>query len=98
MTASARFPLVSPVQSKLAGSFDGFVCKVNVAGSALLFSSFLGGTGYEEAHGIATNGADKIYVTGRTQSANFPTTPGALQGTNGGAYETGFLSVIDLDG
>jgi hypothetical protein len=98
MTRSAKFPLAGAVQSKLAGSWDGFVCRVNAAGSALLFSSYLGGADYEEALGVATNGSDKICVTGRTQSADFPTTSDAFHETDTGAYETGFVSVIDLDG
>jgi len=95
MTASSRFPMVSPVQSSLAGSFDGFVCQVAANGSALLFSSHLGGSDYEETYGIAVAGS-RIHVTGRTHSADYPTTADAMQSSKAGAYETGFVSIIDL--
>jgi hypothetical protein len=75
-TASANFPTASPLQS-YAGSTDAFVAKLNPSGT-LLFSTYLGGSGFDEAHGIAAD-ASGAYVVGVTQSENFPVTSGAFQ-------------------
>ena len=61
--------------------------KLNATGSALAYSTFLGGTneGVVRALGIAVDGEGSAYVTGLTLSADFPTTPGAFDTTfNGG--------------
>lgn len=56
-----------------------FVTKLNPTGSALVYSTFLGGNGYDEAWAIAVDEAGHAYVAGDTTSTNFPTTPGAFQ-------------------
>lgn len=58
---------------------DAFVTVVNPDGSGLVFSTYLGGNGIEEARGVVLDAQGNIYVTGMTDSANFPTTPGAYQ-------------------
>mgnify|MGYP001413959964 CR=1 FL=1 len=60
------------------GAGDAFIWKLNPSASALIFATFLGGTGTETAFGVAVDSADNIYVTGQTDSPNFPTTPGAF--------------------
>lgn len=80
--AGAGFPLVNAVQPVFAGGTsktDAFVAKLNPAGNALVYSTYLGGTGQDEAWGIAVDSAFNAYVTGLTLSADFPTTPGAFQ-------------------
>jgi hypothetical protein len=64
------------------------VAKLNPAGSALAYSSYLGGSGSEEADGIAIDSAGSAYVTGYNQGGDFPTTPGAFHTTcsNGCLY------------
>ncbi|HZF19422.1 MAG TPA: SBBP repeat-containing protein [Burkholderiales bacterium] len=62
---------------------DAFVTKLDPAGSTLVYSSFLGGNGSDGGGGIAIDGDGNAYVTGDTQSSNFPTTPGAFQPTGG---------------
>jgi hypothetical protein len=57
---------------------DAFVAKLNPAGSGLAYATFLGGSDTDIGFGIAVDGADSAYVTGRTFSSNFPTTPGAF--------------------
>ena len=52
---------------------DAFVTKLNSSGSDLLFSTYLGGSANEIGNGIAVDGSGNIYVTGNTNSANFPT-------------------------
>src|SRR5262249_41656499 len=66
------------------GIFDAFVTKVNAAGSALVYSTFLGGSGKDYGNGIAVDGVGSVYAVGTTRSTNFPTTPGAFQTTYAG--------------
>jgi Beta-propeller repeat len=88
-TRSTNFPIAgSPLQGKFAGgaSFgdDTFVAKLNPAGSALVYSTYLGGSGDESGYGIAVDGAGNAYVTGHTNSTNFPQVS-PVQGGYGGA-------------
>lgn len=71
-TESNNFPRQSPLQSSYGGSGDAFVLKLNTAGNALVYSTYLGGSAYDSASGIATDIAGNAYVTGTTLSANFP--------------------------
>ncbi len=86
------------------GNADGFVTKFNPEGSALVYSSFLGGSRDDTSQGIAVDASGNAYVTGFTGSANFPTTAGAFQTTLRGfdAFVTKIagiaLLVIDKDG
>jgi hypothetical protein len=61
------------------GNTDGFVTKLNPDGSALVYSSYLGGNGFDNGSGIAVDASGNAYVTGSTTSVNFPTTVGAFQ-------------------
>ncbi|GMK39735.1 hypothetical protein PCCS19_27900 [Paenibacillus sp. CCS19] len=56
-----------------------FVTKLNTQGSALIYSTYLGGSGTTDIRGIAVDSTFHAYVTGATVAANFPTTPGAFQ-------------------
>ncbi|MFQ5480832.1 MAG: SBBP repeat-containing protein [Thermodesulfobacteriota bacterium] len=69
---SANFPTLNPVQGVLGGARDIVIFKINPAGSALVFSTYLGGSGSEKSKGIALNSNNSIYVTGWTDSPNFP--------------------------
>jgi photosystem II stability/assembly factor-like uncharacterized protein len=87
-TFSSDFPLVNPLQSICSGSFcdDAFITKLNVTGSALFYSTYLGGSDRDVANGVAVDASGNAYVTGLTSSADFPTTVGAfdrLCGSNG---------------
>ena len=79
---------------------DGFVAKLNPAGSGLAFLTYLGGASDDAATGIALDPAGNIYVSGFTQSPNFRVTPDATQTTAGQPYAQGgggdaFLAVLD---
>jgi Beta-propeller repeat len=54
------------------------VTKLNRTGSALLYSTYLGGSGLDSGETIAIDGKSNVYVTGITQSSDFPTTSGAF--------------------
>jgi hypothetical protein len=74
-TDSVHFPVENPLSSLPGGMTDGFVSKINTAGSALVYSTYLGGLDEDRANGIAVDTARNAYVTGHTSSLNFPTVP-----------------------
>jgi hypothetical protein len=79
-TSSADFPTTAGAfQPTRPGGFDAFVTKLNATGSALAYSTYLGGTSDDVGRAIAVDSAGSAYVTGNSCSRNFPTTPGALQ-------------------
>jgi hypothetical protein len=82
-TASTNFPTASPQQLSNHGGKDSFILKLNSAGSALSYSTYLGGSGDDQANGIAIDSFGAAYVAGVTQSSDFPLTA-ALQSTYGG--------------
>lgn len=79
-TFSLNFPTLNPLQGSISGSgADAFVAKLNPSGSALAFSTYLGGSGDDRAYGVGLDTSGNVYVAGSTQSANFPTTSGSFQ-------------------
>ncbi len=87
-TSSTDFPTMNPLQPVYGGGdYDAFVSEINPTGSALVYSTFLGGSGIDESFGIAIDSTDNAYVTGFTGSTNFPVTPGAFQTANAGGYD-----------
>lgn len=91
ITGSPNFPTTAGAYSRRCGSdgecddtFDGFVTEMNTEGNGLVFSTFLGGSNYDYAAGIALDSAGAIYVSGNTISTDFPITTGAAQSSFGG--------------
>jgi hypothetical protein len=78
-TESNDFPTVAPMQSANAGQGDLFVARIAPDGSALDYSTYLGGEDFDLAGRIAVDAAGQVYVAGSTQSYTFPTTSGAFQ-------------------
>jgi hypothetical protein len=91
-TYSTDFPTTpGAFQTTLDGNIDCFVSKLNPTGSALVYSTYLGGTGFDQGSGIAIDASGNAFVIGDTDSSNFPTTPGAVQTTyssDGNAFVT----------
>jgi hypothetical protein len=89
-TGSATFPTTNGAfQTTLANnSQDAFITKFNGSGTALVYSTYLGGNNIEQATGIVVDSSGDAYVTGSTNSPNFPTTNGAFQTTFGGPQST----------
>jgi photosystem II stability/assembly factor-like uncharacterized protein len=82
LTFSTNFPTANPIQathSSQGVNNDGFVTKLNSLGSALIYSTFLGGTGVDTGRGIAVDATGNAYVTGFTSSPDFPLVAGALR-------------------
>src|SRR5205814_2313103 len=99
-TYSTNFPLAGAIQTTNRGSQDAFVTKLTASGASLLYSTYLGGSGTvtpEEAHGIAVDASGNAYVTGVTNSANFPVTVGAFQ-VNFNGVSDAFVTKINPAG
>ncbi|HTD42934.1 MAG TPA: SBBP repeat-containing protein, partial [Bryobacteraceae bacterium] len=89
-TYSTNYPVVAPIQGVNGGGQDAFVTKINAAGNSILYSTYLGGNGAgtsEQANAVAADSSGNAYVTGVTNSSNFPVTSGA--------YQTGFNGMQD---
>lgn len=91
-TSSNNFPAYLPAQATWAGGYDAFVAQVDVNGSPLAFSSYLGGSGADQAFGLAINPAGEMLLTGATSSSNFPS-QSAYQYTQSGLQDM-FLARI----
>jgi Calx-beta domain/Carboxypeptidase regulatory-like domain/Beta-propeller repeat len=80
-TSSTNFPTMNPIQAnKGGGDFpDAFVTKFNSQGSALVYSTYLGGSESDAARGIVVDSANNAYLTGTTRSIQFPLVTGALR-------------------
>jgi hypothetical protein len=99
-TTSADFPTTpGALDRSYNGDFDAFVARLDAAGSALVYATYLGGTDSDESRSLAIDGAGNAYVGGRTLSVDFPTTPGAFDRTqNGSAYEDAFVTKLSPSG
>ena len=81
------------------GSGDVFVAKIKPSGSALVYSTYLGGSEDDVGMGIAVDSSGNAYVTGNTNSSNFPTTAGAFQTSLAGPEATNaFLTALAPSG
>jgi hypothetical protein len=97
-------PLQATNQSYSSGGFNAFVAEVNATGSALVYSTYLGGSGNVYSpyldyvrSGIALDGAHDVYVTGFTSSTDFPTQV-PVQGTYGGGGDDALVTELNATG
>ena len=101
-TASTNFPTVNPIQASRNGAQDAFVSKFNAAGSALIYSTYLGGSAsFENGWDIAVDSAGNAYVAGRTTSTDFPVTAAtAFQPTKStnNTVDAGFVTRLSSTG
>jgi hypothetical protein len=95
--ASANFPTLNALQPSLNGPIDAFVSKINPAGSAFVYSTFFGGSAYDEGFGIAVDTARNVYLTGATTSFNLPTLNPVQPSYGGGQYDS-FLTKMNASG
>jgi len=94
-TLSTDFPTtVGAFQTASRGSAESFVTKLDPTGSALIYSTYLGGSGGDQGVGIAVDANSNVYVTGSTNSINFPTTILAFQPVPGGGDVDAFVAKI----
>src|SRR6266568_571168 len=110
---SSDFPILNAFQPNFnpgiidpfaAGTTDGFVTKLNATGTALIFSTFLGGGFDDSAHAIAVDAANRVYVMGETYSTNFPILNaaqpilGGLSPENNFPLADAFVTVFETNG
>lgn len=93
-TSSPDFPLMNAIDSTL-GAPDAFISKINPSGTELGFSTYLGGQGTDEIHGLALN-VDSVFVNGYTSSSDFPVRNALQQILRGGS--DGFLTRLSRTG
>ncbi|MGI8808419.1 MAG: SBBP repeat-containing protein [Acidimicrobiales bacterium] len=96
-TNSTTFPTVNAFQNVLLGSEDAFLAKVNSAGNAFAYSTYLGGSGSEftnETIEVAVDNSNHAYIAGQSSSTDFPTTPGAFQ-TEAPPSTNAFVAKLD---
>ena len=94
VTDSLDAQLTRPVQDRPAGSDDAYIAGFSGDGG-LLFATYLGGTQVDNANGIGSDAAGRIYVGGRTDSVDFPTVQ-PLQSASGGSSDA-FVARLNLE-
>jgi uncharacterized repeat protein (TIGR01451 family) len=93
-TSSVDFPLANAIQSNYnGGPLDAFVAKINATGSALVYSTYLGGGGSDWGAGIAADSSGSAYVTGGTSSFNFPVN--SFQFSLNGSQDAFVAKIVD---
>ncbi|MGH9450267.1 MAG: beta strand repeat-containing protein [Terriglobia bacterium] len=96
-SGSTGFPTQNALWPASGGGGDAFIAKLNAGGSALIYSTYFGGSGEDRALAVATDAAGDAYVTGSTQSPNLFTSPGAYQPTPGGGTDA-FVLMLNPTG
>jgi len=96
-TNSTNFPTQNQFQTSLGGTIDAFVAKLSSAGSGLIFSTYLGGSGGEGGYGIAVDAGGNAYVMGLTNSADFPT-QNPFQASFDGGSSDAFVTKLSFTG
>jgi hypothetical protein len=95
-TTSTDFPTVNPIQASPGGGSHAYVAKLNVAGSGLIYSTYLGGNGADFGHAIYVDSGGNAFVTGETGSTNFPTTSNAYQAALGGGADAFVAKIVPV--
>ena len=95
-TNSSDFPTENPYQATYHGGNDVFVTKLSSSGNSLVYSTYLGGSNQDYGNDIAVDGSDNAYVTGYTDSPNFPTLNPYQAGLYG--YYDAFVTKLNADG
>jgi hypothetical protein len=97
-TNSVDFPATAgAAQPARSGSFDAYVAKLNPAGTAYEYLTYLGGTGLEQLQALRIDAGGNAYVAGETSSVDFPTSASAPQATSGGSQDV-FVSKLNATG
>jgi len=92
------FPLVDPYQGTYPNGDNGFISKISADGSTLIYSTYLGGTGYDYPQDIAVDSDGNAYVIGQTSSTDFPLSADAIQEVYGGGANDVFVAKLSASG
>ena len=96
-TTSADFPVTNAAQTVLGGAQNAFVDEIDATGTVLLYSTYLGGSGTDQANGIEVDAGGAAYIVGTTNSADFPVT-NALRATLSNGYDNAFAAELASGG
>ena len=97
-TRSSDFPTQNPYQGTFAGGDDdAFIAKLSASGNALVYATYLGGSGSDKGQGISVDGSGNAYVTGTTDSSDFPA-QNPYQGTFAGGDDDAFIAKLSASG
>jgi hypothetical protein len=97
-TASQSFPTVNAIQGTFGGVVDAFIFKLNPSGNGFIYSTYVGGSGYDSGMGIAVDSSGNAYITAMTQSFHVPTSPGAFRGDLSFAGTGTFVTKLNSTG
>lgn len=100
VTTSADLPTTAGAFDRTYGGAsleDGFVAKLSLLGDALVWGTYLGGSGYDRVSGLALDVQGNALLAGRTRSADYPTTANAFD-TSLDGYNDAVISVMNADG
>ncbi len=95
-TFSSDFPVSSPIKGNKSGYYDVFVTKINPEGNSIVYSTFIGGSGYDYGYAIGVDSSGNAYITGYTESSDFPTQNPAQKNNSGGRDV--FVAKINSEG
>jgi hypothetical protein len=96
-TSSPDFPILKALQKTKNGLWDAYIAKFSSDGKTLIFSTYLGGNGFENSAAIALDSEGAVYIAGYTESTNFPI-KNAFQKTKGGGFQDGFITKVSSAG
>lgn len=97
-TSATNYPTVNAFQTANNGATDVFITKLGPTGDVILYSTYLGGSGSDNAAAIGVDGSGSAYVTGTVGASDFPTTPGAFMTTCPSLCNTPFVTKFLSDG
>jgi len=96
VTDSRNFPAINPLQSTNSGDSDGFITKISATGNVVNFSTYFGGSSFDNITSIAVDNTNNIYLTGVTNSRDF-TIVNAMQSTKSTSLDA-FVSKLNPTG
>jgi hypothetical protein len=94
VTFFSDFPTTPGAFDTTHNNLEAFVTKFNASGSALVYSTFLGGTNGDGGNDIAVDGRGRAHVTGETESSDYPTTSGAFDTTFNAVFSDAFVTKL----
>lgn len=96
-TSSVNFPVVSALKTHLGGTRDAFAAKLSASGNALIYSTYLGGSGVDAGYSIGLYQTNQAVVVGDTTSTDFPVTSSTVQAKSGGGQDA-FIAILGSTG